>query len=275
MKDQSPLPPRSSAPLLPHPPAPLSGKRIVVTRTAHQAGDLAAQLAAAGATPLLIPAIRIAPLADLRPLDDAIQRLYPASGQAPFYDWLLFTSVNAVAIFWSRYLAVTQAAALRQPVKVAAVGAVTAAALNERGIPISLTPPEFIAEALLAGLGDVAGQRILLPRAAAGRREVADWLRERGAWVDDIPLYETLPAELDAAAQAELARGVDAITFASSSAVRHLHRLAPALLQQTPLVCIGPITAATARQLGLEVAAVAEEYSGSGLVMALRLFFSE
>jgi uroporphyrinogen-III synthase len=248
---------------------PLVGRRIVVTRAAHQAAELAQQLAAAGAIPLVMPAIRIAPVADLGPLDAAIE-------QIGAYDWLIFSSTNGVEIFCRRLAVLGYSLAAPVAPKVAAVGPATAAALEQQGVHVDLVPEEFVAEAVIAALGDVRDCRILLPRAAAGRREVAVHLVQQGAVVDDVAIYETVPAELDETALSELKKGVDAVTFASGLTVRHFVRLAGLeLLAQTTVACIGPITAATARDLGLNVAVVAPQYTGGGLVAALARHFEK
>lgn len=246
---------------------PLVGRRIVVTRAAHQAAALAQQLAAAGATPLIIPAIRIMPVADSALLDEAIHRLIS-------YDWIIFSSANGVEIFCRRLASLGFDPGALNQAKIAAVGPATAAALNEQGVGVDFVPPEFVAEAVTAALGHLSGCRILLPRAAAGRREVAAQLGQQGAIVDDIAVYETVPGRLEAGAEAELQKGVDAVTFTSGLTVRYFLKMAGAgVLAQSAVACIGPITAATARQLGLAVAVVADEYTGAGLVAALARYF--
>jgi uroporphyrinogen-III synthase len=125
-------------------------------------------------------------------------------------------------------------------------------------------PDEHVAEGLIAGLGDVQGKRILLPRAKIARRMLAEDLRNRGAVVDDIPAYHTLPVE---GARPDLA-GVDAVTFTSSSTVRHFAQGGP-VPEGARVVCIGPQTAATARDLGLTVTEVAGDYTEDGLIAAL------
>jgi uroporphyrinogen III methyltransferase / synthase len=246
----------------------LAGRRIVVTRAAHQATGLARQLAEVGATPLVMPAIRIAPVADLGPFDEAIRHLEA-------YHWVIFSSVNGVEIFCRRLAGLGYGQAALDQTKVAAVGPATAAALDERGIRVDLVPEEFVAEALIASLGELRGCRILLPRAAAGRREVADQLAQQGALVDDMAVYETLPGRLDENALAELQKGVDAVTFTSGLTVRYFVGMAGAeLLARSVVACIGPVTAATACELGLPVAIVAPEYTSGGLVAALARYFA-
>jgi hydroxymethylbilane synthase len=253
--------------------SPLAGKRIVITRPEDQAAELVAVLRNEGAQPLLIPTIRIAPLADLTPLDQAI-------AQVERYDWLLFTSANAVAIFGERWQAAGQSPAALQQVAIGAVGPATAEAIGQLGVTPTVVPQTHVAEALAAGLGDVAGQRILVPQAKAARPTLVEQLRAKGAHVDAIPIYDTLPVPLSAEALEALAQGVDAVLFTSSSTVRHLlaavaeHAAAQGQVEKAAAICIGPITAQTAREAGLSVGAVAAEATVAGLMQALADHFS-
>lgn len=263
---------------------PLAGKRIVITRPRAQAAALADKLAALGAEPIIFPTIQIGPVDDYAPLD-AAQR------QLDQYRWIVFTSANAVAIFWERLggrlprltpypspnareasgeggLAAEGAASIR----FAAVGPATARALEKRGYTAAFIPDEYVAEALAAGLGDVAGQRLLLPHAELAREVLADELRARGATVDEIAIYRTLPAAPDPRGLAELRRGVDAITFTSASAARNFALIAGGELlagSRAIVACIGPVTAAAAREAGLPVDVIAAEYTLDGIVSAL------
>ncbi len=247
----------------------IEGKRIVVTRTPEQAAELTDQLARLGALPIQMPMIRIAPLPDLAQLDQAIQQL-------PTYNWLIFTSANTVSIFWERWLALKQQ--YWGVTKVAAVGVATSAVLRQRGITPDFVPDVFVAEAIVSGLGDLEGAKILLPQAEIARAELATLLTASGAAVDAIPVYQTLPAVLEPAAVAALQQGVDVITFTSGSTVRNFIKALhsdPTLLQQAKIACIGPVTAQTAQELGLRVDIIAEEYSAEGLVHALVAYFQK
>jgi len=240
----------------------LAGKRVVITRPRAQATALADRLSALGAEPIIFPTIKIAPVDDYGPLDAVLRQLND-------YHWLIFTSANAVAIFWERL-----GGQLAAPVAVrfAAVGPATARALEQRGHPPTFIPDEYVAEALSAGLGDVSGQHILLPHAELAREVLADDLRRRGATVDEIAIYRTLPAASDPAGLAELQRGVDAITFTSASAARNFVQLTSGHLlavRRAVIACIGPVTAAAAREAGLPVDVVAVDYTLDGLVAAL------
>jgi len=244
-------------------PSPLAGKRIVITRPQAQAAELAEKLAALGAVPVLFPTIAIVPLDDLGPLEAALGQL-----GAHGYQWLIFTGANAVSIVGDRL-----AGGLPAGVRLGAVGPATARALAARGLAGAVIPEEYVAEALAASLGDVAGQRVLLPQAEKAREALPGALRQRGAIVDEIVVYRTVAAAPDAAALAEVRRGADAITFTSGSAARSFAQLLPGWLAERglrPLVaCLGPVTAEAARQAGLPVDVVATEYTLDGLIRAL------
>ena len=237
----------------------LRGKRIVITRPRAQAAALAEKLSALGAQPILFPTIEIAPLDDHTLLDAALRQL-------DTYQWIVFTSVNGVANFFPHLVG-----ALPASLRLAAVGPATARALAQRGVHAAFIPDEYVAEALAAGLGDVAGRRVLLPHAQLAREALAVELRRRGATVDEIAIYRTLPAAPDPGGLAELRRGVDAITFTSASAARNLARplAGEPLAAGALIVCIGPVTAAAAREAGWPAPVVAVEYTVDGLVAAL------
>jgi uroporphyrinogen-III synthase len=248
-------------------PLPLSGKRILVTRPRAQAADLCTRLAAWGARPILLPTIEVTPLQDTAELDGAIRELAK-------YQWIIFTSVNGVSAFWDR-LNLTGPGDLSGFVShIAAIGPATARALHSHGITVTLMPDEYVAEGILDRIGDVKDQRILLPRADIAREALAMELQKRGAIVDEIAAYRTLPAVPDPIGLAELRRGVDVITFTSSSTVRNFVVVAGRDTGQALIACIGPITADTARELGLRVDVLATEYTMAGLVGALVRHFS-
>src|SRR5262245_47314601 len=171
-----------------HEQYPLSGKRIVVTRPAAQAGDLIARLRALGAEPIACPSIAIAPPADYAPLDAAIERL-------DSYDRLIVTSANGVRALLGRMAALGHDTGLLQRLPIGAIGPATARALEQYGLQASFMPTAYVAEAILDQIGDVAGQRILLPRADIAREALADGLRTKGALVDEIAAYRTVPGD--------------------------------------------------------------------------------
>lgn len=240
--------------------SPLRGRRVVVTRPQAQASGFCAMLSAAGAIPIRFPTIRIVPMPDMTALDHALGRL----GK---YDWVIFTSVNGVAYTFDR-LAMPLPASLR----VAAIGPATERALAQHEVACDFVPSEFIADRIADGLGPVAGMHILLLRAEAARKTLAEHLSAGGAHVDDISVYRTVAHRPPPAAFRALEAGVDAITFTSSSTAQYFAALPETgrFGNSAPLVaCIGPITAMTARRLGYTVDIVATDYTTDGLMRAL------
>jgi uroporphyrinogen-III synthase len=242
----------------------LTGRRVVVTRPQDQSQELCDRLQALGAEPIIFPVIAIVPPEPGGPVDDAIARL-------DSYDWIIFTSVNGVKHFWTRLLEHPTQRSISGP-KIAAIGPATAQALRQHGISVHLMPAEFRAEAILDEIGDVTGLHILLPRADIARPVLADGLYAMGARVDEVPTYHTVRGHPSQAAFEALSGGVDVITFTSSSTVRNFIALTDGLDYGHPIIaCIGPVTAATARELGLHVDVVAEEYTIDGLLEALKV----
>jgi uroporphyrinogen III methyltransferase/synthase len=240
-----------------------------VTRTRQQASALSTRLRALGAAAIELPTIEIAPPEDWAPLDGAIAELST-------YDWIVLTSVNGVASFWERLVQAGLDARALHGVSLAAIGPATAAALESHGLQADYVPGEYVAEAVAAGLGNVHGLRVLLPRADIARPALADLLREGGADVVEIAAYRTRRPDVDTDALRDLLAGISVVTFTSSSTVRNLVAMIrdaglslPGALSDAIIACIGPITAGTAREAGLPVHARAEEYTIEGLVTAL------
>lgn len=247
---------------------PLFGKRVLVTRAEGQAGTLSALLRDRGAEPVELPAIRIAPPQDPAALDAAIRRL----GE---YDWVVFSSVNGVDALFARLDALGLDARAFGHGQLAAIGRATTARLRERGLRADFVPERFVAEAVLAGLVErgAADSRVLLPRAEQARDVLPEGLRAAGAQVDVVAAYRTLPPEPPADVLRRLEAGeIDIITLASSSTARNLLALVKGrttVLNRSLIACIGPVTADTAREIGLRVDVVADEYTIPGLVDAL------
>jgi hydroxymethylbilane synthase len=244
---------------------PLRNKRIIVTRSPQQAREFAGQLAALGAEPIIFPVITFVAA------DEA--SVLPYLEDAAAYDWLVFTSANAVHFFFSFYDTLDAPPPLAQ---VATVGKATAERLAERGITPDFVPDTFTGEALATGLGDLTGKRVLLPRARIGRPEIVALLREQGAAVDDVALYDTVTATPTAESLAELERGADVVTFTSPSSVRNFRKLlqlagrdADAYLAQMQTVCIGPSTADQLAEFGRAADLVPAEYTIDGMIEAL------
>ena len=251
--------------------ATLQGRRIVVTRAREQAGDLVRALEDRGAVTVIAPVIRIQPLENLGALRAALTGLSA-------YRWVVFTSQNAVQIVFDRLVAWGLTPRVFTHTAVAAIGTATADALTLRGVVPALVPEEFVAESLAAALirdhGTLAGARVLIPSAEDVREALATTLRQHGAEVETIAVYRTVPIRSDLSALAAEIRGgrIDAITFTSSSTVRSFVDLVgPAAATGGRFVAatIGPVTAGTARELGLRDIIEAEPHTVQGLVDAL------
>lgn len=248
----------------------LKGKRIVITRTPEQGEGLAGRLVEVGAVPLYFPVIQLLPLRS--------EALTAALSSLIQYNWLIFTSANAVRFFFSQ---VPNRVSNRQLPPVAAVGPATAAALHRYQVQAAFVPAVFSGEQLALSLGDLRGQRILLPRARIGRPDIVNRLRAQEAVVDDIALYDTVTAVPTPSALASLAAGFDGLTFTSPSTVLNFltiwdnHDLPYAWLEAAVIACIGPATAEEATTLGLPVHVTASEHTVDGLVQALADYFQE
>ncbi|HXG41624.1 MAG TPA: uroporphyrinogen-III C-methyltransferase [Dehalococcoidia bacterium] len=251
---------------------PLFGRRVLVTRARHQAGELSRMLLEAGALPVEVPVIEIEPLDEGPAAAKALDGL--ARGD---YRWLLFTSANAVDHFFRLLEARGRDARALAGVRVAAIGPGTAQALHARGIRPDLLPREFVAEGLAAALSPHLrpGDGVLLPRAEEARPALVEALAAVGARVDILPLYRTrLPKDVPRGAIEMLRQGeIDAVAFTASSTVRNLAALLGedvGRLQRVTIACIGPITARAVREvLGRSPDVVAQEYTMAGLVEAL------
>jgi uroporphyrinogen-III synthase len=247
---------------------PLAHCRILITRTRHQASELAARLEALGAEILLIPTIELAPPSSFAALDAALADL-------PTFDWLLFTSANAVQALQDR--AQLQHIAPK-PQRIAAIGPATAKAVESIGLTVDLIPPTYVAESLLeALLPHAANGRFLLVRAEEARDLLPDALTAAGAHVIIAPAYRNLiPPDAIPALQRLFSPSFtppDIITFTSSSTARNLIALLEAANLQLPpsitLASIGPITSATLRELGYAPTLEAAEPTIPSLVEAI------
>jgi uroporphyrinogen III methyltransferase/synthase len=259
---------------------PLAGRRIVVTRSREQATELIDMLEERGAEAIPAHAIRIAAPEDPAPLDEACRN-------AGSFDWIVFASANAVDYFMRGLLANGDVRDLHG-VRLCTVGPSTASRLQRYGIRVDLTPAEFRTDALvqaLTGSGSLKDQRILVPRADIARDRLAEELREAGATVVDVVAYRTLPGGVDRDGAFDVYRmlldhQIDAVTFASASAVRNFVTMigqeqAADLLHSTVVASIGPVTAEAAQQLGIETTVMPERYTIPDLVDALVEHFGE
>jgi uroporphyrinogen III methyltransferase/synthase len=243
---------------------PLHGLRVVVTRARAQASGLSSALAALGADVVELPAIRIVPRWDSAEVREAVQAIHA-------YALICLTSPNGVRLLFEALRASGRDARALGAATVAAIGPGTAAALAEHGISADVVPERSIAEELVAALRDfpVAGRPTLIARAAEARDLLPDALRQRGAEVDVVALYETVAEEPDPSSL-EAARGADYVTFTSSSTVRHfVEALDGRFPERARIVSIGPVTSETAREAGLTVAVEAHRHDPEGVVEAL------
>ena len=247
---------------------PLFGKRILVTRARAQASEFADLLEANGAEVLQFPTIKIQPIDNVD---------IPSPNE---YDWVIFTSVNAVEIFYERLRENGRDARAFGGSKICAVGPKTVEALNNIGILPDFVPTHSRGRAIAAEIEDVNGKKILLPRAKIATAHLPNGLRERGAHVDDVPLYDTLKVANDGdkardEIEADLLNGsIDFVTFTSSSTVTNFLEMFPnrapsVLFANTQVAVIGPTTEKKAVKCGVHVDVIAKEASVESLVEAL------
>lgn len=257
---------------------PLEGLRVVVTRPRDQAQELANELEAAGAVPIVFPLIRIEAAADPEPL-------HRAAARAGSYDWIVFTSANGVLRFWEALEAAGGRAEDLVGVRFACVGPATRRVLEEHGVKAEAMPSRYlgaeVAESLTrahcaAHAGACSerpldGVRILLPLAAGAAEVLERDLRERGAAVERVEAYRSVPDAEGAAGLRRFLAGddVDVVTFTSPSAVDAFVDEVGVDLGNVLVAVIGPVTAAAARRRGLRVGVEAREYTVQGFVKAL------
>ena len=255
---------------------PLFGKKIMVTRSAEQASRFSSLLERQGAEPYEFPTIVTMPPPRWRELDDAIKHLSR-------YHWALFTSVNGVEGFFKRLEKAGRDIRELKGVNICAIGSATARAVEKRGIKVDFTPAEHRAEGVLKGLGrrGIRGKRFLLPRAVKARAILPEEIERRGGTIDVVPTYRTVrPRGKVNDARRLLAEGeIDVVTFTSSSTVSNFMAMfrkeeGAALLSNTRVACIGPITAETARSYGVAVDIMPEISTMEGLTEAMARFYS-
>jgi uroporphyrinogen III methyltransferase / synthase len=254
----------------------LKGKRILITRARSQVPSLAQRIESLGGEVIEFPTIEIRPPESYGPLDQAIK-------QIASYDWLIFTSVNGVDQFLSRFEKLGKNIADLAGIEVGAIGPETAKRLTAAHIQPSLVPKQYQAEGILEALisETVLGKRMLIPRAAKARDILPETLRRWGARVDVVEAYQTVLPQVDVSALCQLlSEGtIDVITFTSSStatnfAVMLRDRDLPRLFSRAVIACIGPITKKTVEGLGMRPEIVSEEFTIPGLVNAMVDYFS-
>lgn len=252
---------------------PLFGKRVLVTRPEAQASQLGRLLAKCGAVPVEIPAVTIQPALSNVELDQAILDLKD-------YHWLIFTSVNGVAAFFQRLDFLHKDARWLSHLRIGVIGPATAEALENRGLRADCVPRKYTSRSLLMQLQkeDIAGRRILLPRADIAGKELSQGLAHLGAEVHEITAYRTV-TNARGVIQAKnmiMAGEIDVVTFTSSSTVTSLVKALgkkQKVMDKVIIACIGPVTAATASRAGLRVDIVAPKHTVTGLVEAMEKYF--
>ena len=223
-----------------------------------------------GAEPFFFPVIETIAPDDWSPLDDALNNLSQ-------YDGLIFTSVNGVRFFADRLKAIEQDIRELKGIRIFTIGPKTAEAVRDLGIRVDVVPENFVAESLIESIENIKGQRFLLPRAKVAREILPEQLRKMGAVVDVVPAYQTiLPSPSTSALEKRLKEGsIDVITFTSSSTVKNFLTLMgdKSEIKKAKIACIGPITAKTAQDAGLNVDIMPEQYTVSSLLDAIEIFF--
>lgn len=261
---------------------PLRGKKILVTRARHQAGEFSRILRKLGATPIEFPVIEIRPLESVR-MARFITRLCEGHLR---YNYVIFTSQNGVQDFFRR--ASRAGARTLRGTSVVAIGPKTAAALKAHRVSVRAVPEKYIAESVAEMLGakDIRGKHILLLRARGAREVLPRRLRAAGASVTAMSLYEAVPARGEPRVLRKLLQEVDFVTVTSSSTVRALVAITAAgrtlnreqtrrLLGNAKLASIGPVTSRVARRMGFRVDVQAKEYTISGLTEAIARYVED
>ncbi|MDQ2943328.1 MAG: uroporphyrinogen-III synthase [Candidatus Dormibacteraeota bacterium] len=250
---------------------PLHGRRVLITRARHQVDPFRRELVDLGASVVEIPTIQI----ESMPMDDRVSNAISHLDRTAL---VIFASANAVNIFFQMLLTSGSDARALHGSKLCAIGQETAESLERHGLRPEMITSEYTAEGLAKALEgwEMDGKRVLVPRAEVARDALPSLLANRGAEVEILPVYRaTCPPETaDALLRLFNNEGVDVITFTSSSTVYNFVRAfpedrLPAVLGDAEIACMGPVTADSARKLGLTVAIVAREYTTHGLVQAI------
>lgn len=251
---------------------PLFGKRIAVTRTRQQAGDLVSRLRALGAEAFEMPTIRLEPAPNKR-------EFYETVAYSHAYDWIVFTSVNGVDAFFKAFFEIYHDARDLGAARIAAVGPETAARVRSFHLQVDVQAEKFVGEAVVKALqkeGSVENLKILLARAEGARDVLATELTRLGAIVDDVTAYRTVPETEDVSGGLRRFReeGADLVTFTSSSTAENFQALN---LPAPPGLChasIGPVTSRTMQKLGMTVDVEAKVHDTPGLVAAIVKFYT-
>jgi uroporphyrinogen III methyltransferase/synthase len=250
---------------------PLFGKRILVTRARDQATEFTDLLKLYGADPVEFPTIEVVPPDSWEALDGAIRKIEE-------YHWLIFTSVNGVLYFLERLKTAGKDIRALKGIKLCAIGPRTAQEIERMGVRVDLMPDEYVAEALIEQMGrqSLKGQHILIPRAAVARDVLPEALRQMGAHVDVVTAYRTKRPirDLEWVKNLLQARQISVITFTSSSTVRNFVEMfgpeeTRQLLNGVVVACIGPITAKTVEEYGINVKILPKDSTIPSLAQAI------
>jgi uroporphyrinogen III methyltransferase/synthase len=250
---------------------PLHGRRVLITRARHQVDPFRRELVDLGASVVEIPTLQVQPM----PIDDRVRKAIAHLERTAL---VIFASANAVDIFFQMLLTSGGDARAFHGSKLCAIGHETAESLERHGLRPELITSEYTAEGLAKALEgwEMQGMHVLVPRAEVARDALPSLLANRGAEVEILPVYQAMcpPEAGDALLRLFNNEGVDVITFTSSSTVYNFVRAfpedrLPAVLGDAEIACMGPVTADTARKLGLTVSIIAREYTTHGLVQAI------
>jgi len=248
---------------------PLFGKRVVVTRTRQQAGELSKQLSQLGADVIEVPTIKIEPPTNLKEFGQLVLDCHT-------YDWLIFTSPNGVDHFFEMFYKLFDDARSIGGVKIAAIGPGTAEKIKSYHLAVDLIPEKFVAEGLVKAFEnvDVENQTLLWVRAEDAREVITNQLTGRGAIVDEAIAYRTVPEDQNHDAIVRFKEeGADVITFTSASTVDHFFDLKLPLPEGVKLASIGPVTSQALKKHNASVDIEAKEHSIAGLVNAIEKYF--
>jgi uroporphyrinogen III methyltransferase/synthase len=247
--------------------AVLVGKKILLTRPREQSEDWAARLRQLGAQPIIFPLIEISPTEDSSPINEAVGNLNQV-------DILVFTSVNGVKYFQEALKKHKGSTQLPTTILIAAIGKKTAESINNIGWAVSYMPEEYTATALGASIENVRDKNILIPTTPAASDELVSILRDRGATVEEVFVYQTRKLQQGRNELLKLINeGLNVITFASPSAVEGFVEMAGQHTGNALIACIGPVTAARAEEEGLSIDIIPEKYTAEGLTEALIKYY--
>lgn len=244
---------------------PLFGKRIAITRTRRQAGELAGRLRALGAEAYEVPTIRLEPPKNKK-------EFYELVADSHMYDWIIFTSPNGVDAFFKAFYEIYKDARDIGGARIAAIGPATAERVWSYHLQVDVMPEKYVAEAVIEALQketSVENLKFLLARAEGAREMLAEELTRLGAIVDEAVAYRTVPEKDDEGIRRFRDEGADIITFTSSSTAENFAALKLPLPENLQTASIGPVTSKTMRKLGLDVDIEAAQHDISGLVAAI------